>query len=62
VNTDQGSQYTSKAWTDPLNAQGIRISMDGKVMFVERCSTLVATHTNNPGAVASALRQRAPIL
>jgi len=41
VNTDQGSQYTSTAWTDVLKARGIRISMDGKGnwmdnVFIER--------------------------
>lgn len=41
VNTDQGSQYTSEAFTDVLKANGIRISMDGKGawrdnVFVER--------------------------
>ena len=30
INTDQGSQYTSFAWTDFLENQGIKISMDGK--------------------------------
>lgn len=29
-NTDQGSQYTSEAFTGRLKAHGIRISMDGK--------------------------------
>lgn len=29
-NTDQGSQFTGKAFTDVLKAHGIRISMDGK--------------------------------
>jgi putative transposase len=29
-NTDQGSQYTGKAFTDVLKAHGVRISMDGK--------------------------------
>lgn len=29
-NTDQGSQYTGKAFTGALKAQGIQISMDGK--------------------------------
>lgn len=29
-NTDQGSQFTSDAFTDKLKAHGIRISMDGK--------------------------------
>ena len=40
-NTDQGSQYTSEAFTGVLKAKGIRISMDGKGawrdnVFVER--------------------------
>lgn len=40
-NTDQGSQFTSAAWTDVLKAHGIRISMDGKGqwtdnVFIER--------------------------
>jgi putative transposase len=30
LNSDQGSQYTSFAWTNFLEQQGIRISMDGK--------------------------------
>jgi len=30
VNTDQGSQYTTKKWADLLRSYGIRISMDGK--------------------------------
>jgi putative transposase len=29
-NTDQGSQFTSFAWTDRLKRVGSRISMDGK--------------------------------
>jgi len=29
LNTDQGSQYTSKAYTELLDANGIQISMDG---------------------------------
>jgi len=40
-NTDQGSQFTSKAFTDVLKRQGIAISMDGRGraldnIFVER--------------------------
>jgi putative transposase len=35
VNTDQGSQFTSKAWTDVLNAAGVRISMDGKGRWID---------------------------
>ena len=30
INSDQGSQYTSSAWTHFLQREGIRISMDGK--------------------------------
>ena len=29
-NTDQGSQFTSKAFTDSLLKKGIRVSMDGR--------------------------------
>ncbi|QRZ12938.1 transposase family protein [Paracoccus methylovorus] len=40
-NTDQGSQFTSFAWTDRLKRIGARISMDGKGrcldnIFIER--------------------------
>ena len=40
-NTDQGSQFTSEAFTDALKARGVAISMDGKGawrdnVFVER--------------------------
>ncbi len=40
-NTDQGSQFTSEAFTGPLKDHGIRISMDGKGswrdnVFIER--------------------------
>ena len=30
INTDQGSQYTTKAWEDLLGSHGIKVSMDGK--------------------------------
>lgn len=30
INTDQGSQYTTKAWEDLLKENGILISMDGR--------------------------------
>jgi putative transposase len=30
INSDQGSQYTSAAWTHLLQQEGIKISMDGK--------------------------------
>ena len=41
VNTDQGSQFTSQAFTGLLKEHGIRISMDGKGawrdnVFIER--------------------------
>ena len=35
MNTDQGSQFTSFAWTDLLRRSGIRISMDGKGRFLD---------------------------
>lgn len=41
MNTDQGSQFTSFAWTDRLKRTGTRVSMDGKGrcldnVFIER--------------------------
>ena len=33
--TDQGSQFTSFAWTDRLRRSGVRISMDGKGRFLD---------------------------
>jgi len=41
VNSDQGSQYTSKLWTEYLDKEEIKISMDGKGraldnIFIER--------------------------
>jgi putative transposase len=41
MNTDQGSQFTSFAWTSRLTQAGVRISMDGKGrcidnVFIER--------------------------
>ncbi|PHR23445.1 MAG: hypothetical protein COA37_09015, partial [Hoeflea sp.] len=35
MNTDQGSQFTSFAWTDRLRRSSVRISMDGKVRFLD---------------------------
>ena len=40
-NTDQGAQYTGKAFTGGLNNHGVQISMDGKGrcmdnIFIER--------------------------
>ena len=34
-NTDQGSQFTSSAWTDRLRENEIRISMDGKGQWMD---------------------------
>jgi putative transposase len=34
-NTDQGSQFTSKEWTTPLEAAGVAISMDGKGRWID---------------------------
>ena len=34
-NSDQGSQFTSKAFTDVLRENGIQISMDGKGRWVD---------------------------
>ncbi len=41
MNTDQGSQFTSEAWTSELKSHGVQISMDGRGraldnVFVER--------------------------
>ena len=35
MNTDQGSQFTSFAWTDTLKRAGVKISMDGKGRFLD---------------------------
>lgn len=35
MNSDQGSQFTSFAWTDRLRRSGVRISMDGKGRFLD---------------------------
>ena len=35
MNTDQGSQFTSAAWTDVLKAEGTSISMDGKGRWID---------------------------
>ena len=35
MNTDQGSQFTSWAWTNRLRQAGVRISMDGKGRFLD---------------------------
>lgn len=35
MSSDQGSQFTSFAWTDRLHRSGGRISMDGKGRYLE---------------------------
>lgn len=35
VNSDQGCQFTSKAWTEELTCRGIAISMDGKRAWLD---------------------------
>lgn len=35
MNNDQGSQFTSLAWTDRLRQAGVKISMDGKGRFLD---------------------------
>lgn len=34
-NTDQGSQFTCKDWTDVLDAAGVKVSMDGKGRWID---------------------------
>jgi putative transposase len=34
-NTDQGSQFTAEDYTKPLEARGVRISMDGKGRWID---------------------------
>ena len=35
-NTDQGSQFTSKEWTEEIESNGIRVSMDGKGRWMDK--------------------------
>ena len=35
MNTDQGCQYTSEAWTSAIKDAGVRISMDGKGCWID---------------------------
>jgi len=35
LNTDQGSQFTSKEWTSAVEAYGAKVSMDGKGRWVD---------------------------
>jgi putative transposase len=64
LNSDQGSQYTSKEWTSTLESHGIRISMDGKGrcldnIYIERFwRTLKREHIYlNPADDGQELRQ-----
>jgi putative transposase len=34
-NTDQGAQFTAEAFTKPLEAQGVRVSMDGRGRWID---------------------------
>lgn len=34
-NTDQGAQFTAEAFTQPLQAKGVRVSMDGKGRWID---------------------------
>ena len=49
-NTDQGSQFTSEAFTSMLLAQGVQVSMDGR----GRCMDIVSW--NGCGAASSTRR------
>ena len=35
INTDQGSQFTSSAWVEMVEAAGAKVSMDGKGRFLD---------------------------
>jgi putative transposase len=43
-NTDQGSQFTSLAFTDVLRAAGVRISMDGRGRWMD-CESVGAARS-----------------
>jgi len=47
INSDQGSQYTSLAWTHYLKEQGIKISMDSKGRVLVHRAYLKQLSTNN---------------
>ena len=38
-NTAQGSQFTAEDFTQPLEAKGVRASMDGKGRWIDKCSS-----------------------
>ena len=35
MNSDQGAQFTSRAWTETLTAAGVQVSMDGRGRFYD---------------------------
>ena len=43
MNRDQGSQFTSFAWTGRLRRSGVRISMDGKGRYLDNIERLWRT-------------------
>ena len=47
MNTDQGSQFTSLAWTDRLKRVGTRISMDGKGRCLDNPRAFLRTDGRN---------------
>jgi putative transposase len=47
MNTDQGSQFTSFAWTDRLKRVGTRISMDGKGRCLDNPRAFLRTSGGN---------------
>jgi putative transposase len=55
MNSDQGSQFTSFAWTDRLRRSGVRISMDGQGRFLDNIFIeCVYLHTWENGSEAKA--------
>jgi len=46
MHTDQGSPFTSFAWTDRLRRSGVRISMDGKGRFLPSRGRLAEKRRN----------------
>ena len=61
MNTDQGRQFTSKLWTDELEDDGVKISMDGKGRLVEplpRPITLNTSQNLRPRGTPSGSRPR----
>jgi putative transposase len=47
MNTDQGSQFTSFAWTDRLKRAGCRISMDGRGRCIDNPRAFPRTNGGN---------------